>query len=438
MNRSLPRKQIFAYGAFAFPLAFTSLPIYIHAPEFYATEYGVSLASLGVILLIMRLIDAVIDPMIGGVIDRMGGRYQRLSLTAMVLFVVSFYALFHPAMLPEGWRIASFAISLFFVTLAYSFLSILLNTLGGIWSDDKAHHTRITTVREGIGLVGLLCAAAAPSLLQREMSAPEAFHLISVAFSGITLVCGSLFLWWQKANGGHRLGAGKSDGSADFSSHSSNLSIYISILRSHASFYMTYFASVFASSIPAVLVLFFIRDRLGANEEAGLFLLLYFLAGAAGMPLWGVLSRKIGQMQSWGVSMALAIASFIWAYFLGAGDLWQYGVICAVSGVAFGAELSLPPAIVAGSIADAGNKETAGKQYALLMFCFKASVAVAAGVTFPGLEWAGYVPAHENSEAALHALSLTYALIPCGLKVVALVMLMQQVKREKHRKLTNP
>jgi len=52
----------------------------------------------------------------------------------------------------------------------------------------------------------------------------------------------------------------------------------------------------------------------------------------------------------------------------------------------------------------------------------KASVALAAGLTLPALQWAGYVPAQENSDAALHALSVTYALVPCGLKLVAFAM----------------
>jgi len=107
--------------------------------------------------------------------------------------------------------------------------------------------------------------------------------------------------------------------------------------------------------------LFFIRDRLGATQEAGLFLLLYFLAGAVGMPLWSFLARRIGLTKSWALSMALAIISFVWAYFLGTGDVWHYGVICVVSGIAFGAELSLPPAMLAGMIAKSGGQASAGR-----------------------------------------------------------------------------
>ena len=41
-------------------------------------------------------------------------------------------------------------------------------------------------------------------------------------------------------------------------------------------FFLAYLISTFASSIPAVLVLFFVRDYLLAESWTGLFLLLYF------------------------------------------------------------------------------------------------------------------------------------------------------------------
>ena len=54
-----------AYSLFAAMLAMAGLPIYIHAPKFYVDEYGVSLAALGGVLFLLRLIDVVQDPALG-------------------------------------------------------------------------------------------------------------------------------------------------------------------------------------------------------------------------------------------------------------------------------------------------------------------------------------------------------------------------------------
>jgi GPH family glycoside/pentoside/hexuronide:cation symporter len=67
------------YGLFAGFLAFAGLPIYIHAPKFFVDEYGVSLAAIGGVLLVLRLIDFVQDPLLGRLVDRLGSCSTRCS-----------------------------------------------------------------------------------------------------------------------------------------------------------------------------------------------------------------------------------------------------------------------------------------------------------------------------------------------------------------------
>ena len=55
-----------AYAVFGATMAAAGLPIYIHAPKFYADEYGVGLAAMGAVLFGLRLIDVVQDPILIG------------------------------------------------------------------------------------------------------------------------------------------------------------------------------------------------------------------------------------------------------------------------------------------------------------------------------------------------------------------------------------
>ena len=64
------KKALIGYIALAFPLGFVAMPIYIFAPDFYASSYGLSLATLGTIIFFNRLIDAFQDPFFGWVSDR--------------------------------------------------------------------------------------------------------------------------------------------------------------------------------------------------------------------------------------------------------------------------------------------------------------------------------------------------------------------------------
>ena len=64
------------YGLMALPLAFVALPLYVFLPNYYARSFGLPLASLGALLLLARVADALIDPLLGRWVDRLFARSQ--------------------------------------------------------------------------------------------------------------------------------------------------------------------------------------------------------------------------------------------------------------------------------------------------------------------------------------------------------------------------
>ena len=185
-----------------------------------------------------------------------------------------------------------------------------------------------------------------------------------------------------------------------------------------ARFVPGYLLNGVAAALPATLVIFFIDDVLVLSSHSGLFLVIYFLSGALGLPLWVRLSKRIGTLDAWLVSMALSIAAFVGAFWLGAGDLVGYALVCAASGFALGADLALPPALVADMI-DSDPSPQPGAYYGLMSFFAKLTFALAAGLALPLLDFCGYTPGGGN----LFALSATYALLPIVMKLCALVWL---------------
>ena len=180
-----------------------------------------------------------------------------------------------------------------------------------------------------------------------------------------------------------------------------------------------YGLGMLASSIPAVLVIFYVRDLLGAEHLTGVFLLLYFLSGAAAMSLWRYISMRLGKYRAWALSAIVAVTGFAGAFFLGYGDIWAYAAVCIVSGLALGADLTLPPSILADHIHAHRNKAYSGTHYALLAFMAKVSLALASAIALPLLDMTGFVPQAVNTADALMMLSAAYAVIPCILKLVS-------------------
>jgi Na+/melibiose symporter-like transporter len=201
-----------------------------------------------------------------------------------------------------------------------------------------------------------------------------------------------------------------------------------------------------ASALPATLVLFFISDALGLERDAGTFLAAYFGAGAVGLPLWMAISRHIGKVQAWRAAMLLAVAGFAGAWMLGSGDFAGFLAVCVISGLALGADLALPPSLLADLLratadesrqANTSASETngagasepigagapepigAGASAGLWNFATKLNLALAAGLALPLLQFTGYTPGGSN----IAPLYWAYCLLPCVLKLAAAALL---------------
>lgn len=409
MTDRLTTGSIAAYGALAMPLAFAGIPLYLLAPDFYATEHGVSLGLLGGLLLLLRVIDAVQDPIIGRISDRFAAHRGAILILAILGLVVGFALVFHrPTWV---WAPLWFGLSVLIATTCFSVVSINLTALGGLWPKTEAMRTRVSAIREGLGIFGLLLAVSLPSLLAPYMSKQASFQILCLALAGIAGITGLIFWrWWRGTR--HTL-----------TSTNTTTTPKTDIPLQIKSFYLIVGLSILASSIPAILVVFFVRDLLGAGESTGAFLGLYFLSAILGLPLWTSLSRRIGKTRAWLASMVLAVFVFSWAFLLGAGDTWAFGMICLLSGIAFGADLSLPPARLGDLVSQ--NNVTSGASWLFGIYAFlgKAALAVASGLVLPILDFAGFQPDAVNSDSSLMALSIAYAAVPCGLKIFSAILL---------------
>lgn len=403
---NLIRRDLLKYAILAFPLAFAGLPIYVHAPDFYATQFNQSLITIGLILLFLRVIDAVQDPFIGMISDKYHIHRSKIMMVGMALLAGGFFMIFHPS---QNYILIWFALSVFLCTTGFSIVTINLQASGGLWSVDTHQRTRVSSWREGVGLIGLLVASVTPTALMMTFDTKMAFHLITLGYIPILIVAGFIFLNWLK--------------SASLDKPENERPQKITALFQDAwfqKFAFIFVLSSLASAIPGVLVLFFIRDYLELESQTGLFLLLYFVAGAAAMPLWMAVSGKLGKIKTWLLSMVLASITFIWAFGLDVGDATIFYMICVLSGLALGADLALPPAIVADYIARKKTQNLASRYYAMMAFLSKGALALATGITLPLLGLMGYQP---GSNEGAENLPLAYAFIPCFIKITAAILL---------------
>ncbi|MDD3935404.1 MFS transporter [Rhodoferax sp.] len=397
------------YGLLGLPLAFCALPLYVLMPNLYARQWGVSLAALGAVLLAARLLDAVLDPWLGRVCDRLFARSIAAVLAfgavAAGLLGLGFSAIFLPPLrTPDallwwagGWLLLTY--------LAYSALAVAHQSWGAMLGGDALQRSRVVAWREGLGLVGVVLAAVVGNML----GVPVMLLLL-----WLTLGLG----WWAWSCAPRPARSAAAPVAAAPSLwHPWRRSAFRRLLA-------VFMLNGIASAIPATLVLFFVQDRLlGSEALQSAALGLYFVCAALSMPLWLRAVARFGLARSWLLGMGLSVLVFLWASQLGAGDGALFLIVCALSGAALGSDLALPGAMLAGLIHEAGDRGRAdGAYFGWWNFATKLNLALAAGLALPLLGWLGYAPGARDAYA-LQVLTVAYCLLPCGLKTGAALLL---------------
>ena len=390
------------YGLLGLPLAFVALPLYVILPNHYAREFGVPLATLGAVLLAARLLDALIDPAIGRWCDRLfarsAGAVLRFGAVAAVLLAAGFGLLFFPAVQDPQWLIAWAGGMLVITYAAYSALSVAHQSWGAMLGGDESYRSRVVAWREGLGLLGVVLASVTPVLLGLPAT--------------LAVFCVALALGWLAWSRALRPRSAGPQAAGD---------IWQPWRRPAFRRLLAVFVlNGIASAVPATLVLFFVQDRLQAPKTVeSAVLAVYFLCAALSIPAWLKLVARIGLARAWLTGILLAVAAFVGASQLGAGDVGAFLVVCALSGLALGTDLALPGALLAGVIAQAGDRGRAeGAYFGWWNFATKLNLALAAGLALPLLGMFGYAPGARDA-AGLQALTIAYCLLPCVLKLGA-------------------
>ncbi|KQV48709.1 MFS transporter [Pelomonas sp. Root1217] len=394
-----------AYASLSVPLAFVSLPLYVNLPFHYASVLGLPLSVLGAVMLAVRLFDAVVDPALGRVADALFRRGANTARCAAALgsavLAVAFAALWRP---PSSGVTAWLAGALLLCTVAYSGVSILHQSWGTRWGGGPALRARVTGWREAGTVVGVLLASALPAL--------AGWNATSLALSAL-LVAGLVGL--------NRLPAAVSPRPEPQARSEPSPWRHAAFRQLLAVFML----NGIASAIPATLLPFFIADRLQLPHWQAPLLLGYFGAAVLGLPLWVRAAARWGVSPAWRLGMMASVLAFAATPWLSAGDGAAFALVCLCSGLALGADLALPGALLTGVIHQDGAGGRGEGAYLGWWACAtKLNLALAAGLALPLLAVAGYQSGGGTS-AGLQALGWAYGGLPCLLKLLAAAALLR-------------
>ena len=396
-------------------MAMLALPFYVLVPSFYAEQMALDIALVGAVLFGVRVLDALSDPAVGIFADRINpkmGRRRFLVALGTPLIMLGAWFTFAP---PSGAGAFYLALWASVLSLATTIVQVPYAAWGAELSRSYEGRNRIVAWREALTVSGTLIALCMPALLPAFGISDQTGILRAIAVL-IVVILPLTIIAAMRVREPENRSVTQLPWRESFQALLAN--------RPFLRLLLAFFVNGFANGLPATLFVFFVSERLQARDMVGPLLVLYFVSGVIGVPLWFKLAQRRAKHHVWCFGMMLAMAAFAFAPFLGTGDVWAFAIVTVLTGLALGADVVMPASLQADVIdvdtAQSGD-ERAGLYLALWGLATKLSLAAAVGVAFPALAVFGFDPAQKIiTPTGLDALAFLYAGLPVIVKAFAI------------------
>ncbi|ODT62846.1 MAG: MFS transporter [Phenylobacterium sp. SCN 69-14] len=408
-----------ALAAPCLPMAGLGLPLVVYLPEYYASELGLSLAAVGTAFMAVRFLDMAFDPLIGGIMDRTQSRFGRFKLWFAIgapLLMLSSYMLF---MAKPGVTTVYLWAWLLVVYAGVSIASLSQLAWAAVLSPQYDQRSRIYAWWQAGNVVGMILVLTLPALLPTILPSMKANgHVLGVQAMGwfiiilMPLTVG-LALWkvpepQVKSEDKH-----------------SGIREYLALFK-RPTVVRILVADLLVGTGPAITgaLFFFFFERVKGfdKSQASLLLLIYFIGGLVGAPIWTWLSHRISKHKALAVSGVVYAAMTMCSLLIPQGSMPVASLLMFLIGVPYAAGAFLLRAMMA----DIGDEERllsgvdrTGLLYAILAGTVKIGSAAAVGVTFPLLQLLGFDPQGKGIDNGLDSLAVLFAAVPALMAIAA-------------------
>ena len=415
-------KEIFyCFPAFAF--AIPTFPVMILLPALYVEEYGISVAMIGIVIFLAKIIDIISDPIMGWICDKSIFNRKFLMFFGAIISGISIYLLFFPFIIPGPFYLG---IMITFLYTGWTIFQVPYLSFGYDLESDYQKRTRLSGTREIFILLGLSTSVSLPFVLNDEYSTERILTYLAI-YSGILSL--AVFFFYVEEPKKRK--------------NFNNLKILSSISKNFVLIRLisSWFINSLANVFPMILFVFFVTYVLGADEKTReKILFFYFFSAVIGMPIWIFVNRFIDKHLVWSISMILSSIFFSFVFFLEYGDIIYFIIISCLTGFCLGADLAIPPSMQSDVIDYQKlefKQDISGIFFSLLTFINKIAFGLASLISFSLLDSFGFEPDEKLTKKTEILLFILYAGIPISLKLLsAYIIKSYPLSRQKTKKIT--
>jgi Na+/melibiose symporter-like transporter len=407
------------FSAPAIPFAALSLPMTVYLPPFYARHIGISLAMVGLIFTAVRLADIMLDPALGYLMDRTRTRWGRfrpwMSASVPVVMLASYLAF----MARPGATPLYLSAVLVLLFAGYSMGVVAHLSWAAVMAKGYHARSRVYGWLQALTVGGMVLVLLLPPIATRLFPANEAAGVQSMGWFIIVLAPLTVLLAVWRVREPAAPAALEGEKSAGGLLDYGRLAWRPVLAR----LLICGVLLALAPGITGALFVFFFGVRGFSVEQSTLLLLIYFVGGLAGAPIWTKLAKRFGKHRTLMISCAYYAALQGSTLLVPRGSMAWGAPSLFLAGIGFSAALILLRAMVADVCDEARldmKVDCTGMIYALYTSTTKISAAVAVGITYPLLQWIGFVAkaGARNSAGAVQGLEWVFVIFPVFFVVV--------------------
>ncbi len=443
------RAQKIAYGLADVAGATSYNAINFHLLFFLVSALRLNPALAGAVLLIGRVIDAITDPLMGVISDRLkagGGSRLRMVRLFMLPFGVTFALIWWLpplSILQSSWLLfAAAALLLTLHTSIFTVVQVSYLAMTPELAPNYHERTTLTSYRVAFSTVAALVAAALPPLLVEVFSpvgeavSTRGWQVMGTGFAVVMVVCLLPFVLTvseprpREVRGQspqpQQLPASQQT-SAPQQTTSQQLPGVAEVfrglfqVRGYAPVTVIFVLATLGNGTLSSMLPFYLGNVLGfSGEQATLSLGVVFIAAAVSMPLWTRLAKTYGKTTSLALGAVTTAVGLVTLAFLPlrAGVSVPLLLLALAIGVGLGAILLFPWAMLPDVVSDdaeRSGREQSGTLYAFFTFAQKTAFAVGAFINGQVLAITGFdAEAVTQSTSAIQGITLMVGVVAAG------------------------
>jgi len=337
---SVNLNRILAFIGPCIPFAALGLPLAVTLPEYFANHIGLSLSAVGLIFLIVRLFDLLVDPPLGLWMDRTRtrlGRFKLWMLICLPILMVGTWFIFFARI---GVSNLYLALWLFVLYVGFSIAALSQASWGTVLSPDYNERSKIFAWWQAGNIGGIILVLLIPVIAQSALHLP--YHVAVQAMGGFILITLpltiGLALWIVPENVSRA------------STHGIRLSDYFAMWK-RRNVRCVLWADLFTGLAPGVMgALFFFYFEMTKGFErsqSSIAMFLYFVAGILGAPLWNWAAKRFNKHVTLIASCIISAIVYAAMVLVPPGNIPACYLVVFLNGLPYASSLLLTRALMA-------------------------------------------------------------------------------------------